>query len=112
MEFDARKWFGLTLLAGLFFLWCLVSQIEAAQIMAGWMWGIVVFGLITIVAAAMSLIKFLGQGNRFSRAEVLTRVEPSAAPRAGFGRAVQGSDTRLMGHGDVPRQSSGRNVLR
>lgn len=112
MRIDASKWFGLTLLAGLFFLWCLVSVIETGTASAGWVWGLVVFGLITLLAGAMALIVFLTSGQRFNRADVLTRVEPSAPPRLGHGRGLEGGAQRLMGHGEAPRRASGRDIVR
>ena len=49
MRIPSAYWFGLTLLSGLLFLWCLVSAIEAETVGAAWVWGLIVFGLILII---------------------------------------------------------------
>lgn len=112
MRFDAKIWFGIMLAAGLLFLWCLISAIEAQTLSPGWTWGLLVFGLITLIAAGMALLRFASSGKRVSRSDLLTSFESSPAPRSGHGRALVGGDARLMGSGDVPRRSSGRDILR
>ena len=108
MRIPSAYWFGLTLLSGLLFLWCLVSAIEAETEGAAWVWGLIVFGLLLIIGAAMSLITFYSQGGSFGRSDVLNRVEASAPPRFDGASVKAGDNRRLAGVGEVPKPSSGR----
>ncbi|MDA8586789.1 hypothetical protein N9L47_11075 [Rhodobacteraceae bacterium] len=92
-------WFGIGLSAALFFLWCLVSAMET-EINGGWTWGLVISGLIGIVALAMAAVGFWGTGA--SRTDPLLRTGTSDRLRD------QKATPRFTS--EVPRSTSGRSL--
>lgn len=99
MSLRAPHWFGIGLAAGLLFLWCLVSVIEMGM-QPGWIWGLVIFGVIAIIALVMAAVNFWGGGT--AGEDPLLRTS---------------SKDRLKSHGetprstgDVPQSASGRSL--
>ncbi|MEL6683522.1 MAG: hypothetical protein AAFQ09_12925 [Pseudomonadota bacterium] len=105
---DTSLWFGLCLAALLPFLWCLVSMVEIGAVTVGYMWGVIVFGLISLVAGVIALVAFSSTGGVVKARDRLTAPTGARVPHAGHGRGFATSGYRPSGSGDVPRGASGR----
>jgi len=105
----APIWFGLALAATLLFLWCLVSMIEAGASSAGYLWGLIVFGIIAIAAGLISLLAQASNGGVATARDALYK-QDSFVPKGQTGRGLAGSGLQPNGIGEIPRSSSGRAI--
>ncbi|WP_341367331.1 hypothetical protein [Yoonia sp. BS5-3] len=102
--------FALALAGLLLFLWCLLAMIEAETAGGGYIWGLIIFGGVAIVAGLLALIGLMSSGGVSRARDALTDKRPSAVPRATAGRDTLGPGHRPMGSGEVPRPSAGRQI--
>ena len=105
----APVWFGIGLAALALFLWCLVSMIEAETTSRGYLWGLIIFGAITVIAAILALISQASSGGVTRARDALTEGK-SRPPEGRRGRGFSGSSVQNLGSGEIPRPSSGRQI--
>lgn len=99
----APVWFGLTLLAVLFFIWCLLEAMELETRSAGLTWGLIIFGIIAIAAGIIAIIAQSTAGGVTRAKDALTEVKSNPLYSAG-----NSSDNK--GGNEVPRSSPGRRL--
>ena len=106
-ELKAPHWFGIGLAAGLIFLWCIVSSIETG-LHGGWIWGMILTGIVLIFAFVMALIRFWGSdapgGDRLTREKRNPVMQAKALRLEGVG-AVPRSNGCLLYTSPSPRDS-------
>ncbi len=100
MGMKTPVWFGIGLGAALFFLWCLVSALETG-LHAGWIWGLVVSGVIGIVALAIAVVRFWGG----------TPAVKDPLLRAPVNDRLRGNGDVPRARNEVPQSASGRSLV-
>ena len=105
----APAWFAIVLASLAVFAWCIVEMTERDVIPGGLIWGLVISGVIGVVAVVAALIAQSTSGGVVRARDALTS-QKSKAPRSASGRDLNGGGHVPRGTGDVPQSVSGRKL--
>jgi len=106
----ASIWFGITLVAVLFFVWCLLVAIESETMNAGLTWGLIIFGAIALVAGLISIIAQSMAGGVSRARDAFTTTKPAPPRSSGSGSVTSQAGYDHKSASEIPRSSPGRSL--